>query len=92
MSATATTATLPLRALRRALGRVERALRPVGDLDAAPTSATVTDAPTDVDPTMTQELLIPRVTDEPAAARASRQAQDYLAWRRHKLSRQLEDR
>ncbi len=92
MSATATAAILPLRALRRALGRVERALRPDGDVDAVATSATVTDAPVAPDPTMTQELLIPRLTDEPAATRASRQAQDYLAWRRHKLSRQLEDR
>ena len=92
MSATSTAAILPLRALRHALGRVERALRPLGDVDAGPASLTVTDVPGDLDPTMTQELLVPRLTDEPAAARASRQAQDYLEWRRRKLSRQLEDR
>lgn len=92
MSATSTAAILPLRALRRALGRVERALRPVGDVDAAPRSIIVTDVAADLDSTTTQELLIPRLTDEPAATRASRQAQDYLEWRRRKLSRQLEAR
>ena len=90
MSATSTAAILPLRALRRALGRVERVLRP--DLDAGPSCVTVTEVPAEVDSATTQELLVPRLTDEPAATRASRQAQDYLERRRRKLSRQLEDR
>ena len=91
MSATATVS-LPLRALRRALDRVERVLRPVEDVDPAPASVDVSDVDADLDSTTTRELLIPTRTDEPAAARASRQAQDYLERRRRKLSQQLEGR
>ena len=92
MSATSTTVTLPLRALRRALGRVERVLRPVEVVGAGPASTTVTDIDLHGDSTTTQELLVPRLTDEPAATRASRQAQDYLERRRRKLNQQLEGR
>lgn len=101
MSATSATTNLPLRALRHALDRVERALRPTPsetgtslDHDTVATCSTAVAAPSsdDLDSTTTRELLIPRATDEPAAARASRQAADYLERRRRKLSRQLEDR
>lgn len=92
MSATAATASLPVRALRRALDRVERVLRPAAEVDAAPVSVDVSDVHPDLDSTTTRELLIPTRTDEPAAARASRQAQDYLERRRRKLSQQLEGR
>lgn len=79
----------PLRAVRRALDRFERALRPEGDggLDDA-------DGPDrdELDATTTGELLVPSSTDEAAATRASRQAQDYLERRRRKLRRELEER
>ena len=91
MSAPSATSTSPLRALRRVLDRLERLLRPDEAVDAAPTSRTVVDAvPADVDSTTTRELLIPRPTGEPAAARASRQAQDYLERRRRKLAQLLD--
>ena len=94
MSASSATTSLPFRALRHALDRVERALRPASDADAAsrtPVAPAVT-VDDDLDSTTTRELLVPRPTDEPAAARASRQAQDYLERRRRKLNRQLEGR
>lgn len=97
MPATLTVVASPLRAVRRALDRFERALRPEdavapgsrgpGDLDDA-------DGPDrdELDATTTRELLVPSPTDEAAATRASRQAQDYLERRRRKLRRELEGR
>lgn len=88
MSATPAVLASPFRALRRALASVERALRP-GDVPAAPgpdAGATVDD------PTTTRELLVPAVTGEAPAARASRQARDYLERRRNQLRRQLDGR
>lgn len=98
MSATPATADLrPLRFVRRVLDQVERALRPDrpgGEAIDPPASAD--DAPVpgrpadDLDSTTTRELLVP-TSDEPAAARASRQAQAYLERRRRKLARTLDD-
>lgn len=88
MSATPATTVLPLRAVRRVLDRVERALRP-SDPDEPAIDVTTAD---DLDSTTTRELLVPTTTGEPRAARASRQAQDYLERRRRKLSRQLDGR
>ena len=91
MSATPAPAMQPLHVLRRVLDRLERVLRPEEADGPALTSRAVVDpVPVDLDSTTTQELLLPRRTSEPAAARASRQAQDYLERRRRKLSRQLE--
>ena len=91
MSAPSATSTSPLRALRRVLDPVERLLRPREASDPTPRSRDVVDPVTaDLDSTTTQELLVPRRTGEPAAERASRQAQDYLERRRRKLAKQLE--
>lgn len=97
MSATPA-AVSPVRAVRRVLDQLERALRPAEDpFDGADTPAvSVRPVPSrpaedDLDSTTTTELLIP-TSDEPHAARASRQAQAYLERRRRKLSRQLEGR
>jgi hypothetical protein len=96
MSATPATADLrPLRFVRRVLDQVERALRPDrpgGEALDPPAPAPADDAPVpgrpddDLDSTTTRELLVP-TSDEPAAARASRQAQAYLERRRRKLAR-----
>lgn len=100
MSATPAIADLRLlRFLRRVLDQVEhplRADRPDVDADDAPAAdadraaATGTSRHDDPDSTTTRELLIP-TTDEPAATRASRQAQAYLERRRRKLARSLDD-
>lgn len=93
----ATTVILPLRVARRALGVIERTLRPASPPEppaeamADPQSAGAS-ASDDADSTSTRELLVPTSGDEPAATRASRQAQDYLERRRRKLSRQLDGR
>lgn len=84
MSATPATTVFPLRTVRRLLDRVERALRP-SEADEPAVD------PTAVDDLDTRELLVPSASGEPRAARASRQAQDYLERRRRKLSRQLDD-
>lgn len=90
----ATTVLLPFRAVRHVLGRIDRVMRP-----AAPVATTEAMSPcpdpsrgTDEDSTTTRELLVPARTGEPAAARASRQAQDYLERRRRKLTEQLGER
>lgn len=96
MSATPA-AVSPVRAVRRVLDQLERALRPVDasveDADASAVSdgrARRRPLEDDLDSTTTTELLIP-TSDEPHAARASRQAQAYLERRRRKLNRLLED-
>ena len=92
----ATTAFLPLRAVRRMLGHVDAALRPatpVATAEAlAPPDRSIPSPDEDEDATTTRELLVPARTGEPPAARASRQAQDYLERRRRKLNRQLDER
>lgn len=89
----ATTVFLPLRAVRRALGVIERAVRPaapVATTRALPASDDPASSPdADGDSTTTREMLVPARTGEAAAARASRQAQDYLERRRRKLNEQL---
>lgn len=70
-----------LRLARRALDHVERALRP----DAGDHAAD------DEDTETTRDILLPATTGEPPARRAERQAHDYLARRRRKLARQLDD-
>ena len=91
MTATPTAVAAPFRVVRRVLDHVERALRP-SDAALDPTAAPAPAPVTDEDSLTTRELLVPGSTDEPHAARASRQAQDYLERRRRKLSRQLEGR
>ena len=92
MTATPTAVAAPFRAVRRVLDQVERALRPA-DAELEPTIPAPEPAPVaDEDSLTTRELLVPRSTDEPHAARASRQAQDYLERRRRKLNQQLEGR
>lgn len=84
----------PVRAVRRALDQLERALRPadagLDDERPSPPPSGPADPDDELDSTTTSELLIP-TGDEPHARRASRQAQAYLERRRRKLRRQLED-
>ena len=70
-----------LRLVQRALDGVEQALRPSDDHRPGD----------DEDHETTREILLPTTTDEPPARRAQRQAHDYLARRRRRLARQLDE-
>ncbi len=98
MTVARVTSALPVRVVRRTLDRVERVLQPDRDpdgaIDAAPDEpATVEAVPAvaEDDSSVTRELLLATTTDEPRAARASRQARLYLERRRQKLSEALDD-
>lgn len=99
MTVSRVTSALPHRVVRRTLDRVERVLQPGRDgdagIDAAPDEppAPIEDVPAvaEDDSSVTRELLLATTTDEPRAARASRQARLYLERRRQKLSEALDD-
>lgn len=101
MSASRVSDTLPVKMVRATLDRVERVLRPVMLTD--PSGAPEQDPEASASPiegipgadmedsSITRELLLPTATDEPAAARASRQAREYLERRRRLLRAALDD-
>lgn len=99
MTVARVTSALPVRVVRRTLERVERVLQPERDLDGVidTTSADPPMPTEDVpaiaedDSSVTRELLLATTTDEPRAARASRQARLYLDRRRQKLNEALGD-